>query len=98
MCVARAVGLRARALGLTGLSHLPRDRALHIPRCRAVHTIGMRFTLDLVWLDGHGGIVRVDEDVRPRRHAACRRARSVVELRAGEGRRFAAGQAAQTSS
>jgi uncharacterized membrane protein (UPF0127 family) len=73
----------ARRRGLAGLRSLPGDRALHLRRCRAVHTLGMRFALDLVWLDARGRVVRVDRDVAPRRHRLCIAARSVVELRAG---------------
>lgn len=71
--------LRARALGLAGLRAPPGAVALHLPACRAVHTFGMRFVLDLVWLDAGGKPVRVDRDVPPRRLRACRRARSVIE-------------------
>ena len=74
---------RDRRRGLAGLRELPADRALHLRPCRAVHTLGMRFALDLVWLDRAGNAVRVDRDVAPRRKRACRKARSVVELRAG---------------
>lgn len=87
-----AVGLRARALGLAWLDDLPLAVALHLPRCRAVHTLGMRFPLDLAWLDGNGVILRVDRDVPPRRHVGCARGRSVIELRAGGGRRLFVGQ------
>jgi uncharacterized membrane protein (UPF0127 family) len=55
-----------------------------------VHTIGMRFALDVVWLYDAGAVVRHDRGVAPRRVRTCRRARSVVEVSAGEGERFAA--------
>jgi hypothetical protein len=73
----------ARARGLAGRAALGPDEALHIPRCRSVHTFGMRFALDLVWLDGGGRVVRVDRAVPARRVRACLRARSVVEVGAG---------------
>jgi uncharacterized membrane protein (UPF0127 family) len=57
--------------------------ALEIPRCRSVHTFGMRFALDLVWLDAGGDVVRIDLGVRPCRVRSCRAARSVVEVPAG---------------
>jgi hypothetical protein len=79
----------ARGLGrLVGLA-LRRDRgvALLLPRCRSVHTFGMRFPLDLVWLDSAGRVVRVDRSVPPCRVRSCRAARSVLELRAGRGTR-----------
>jgi uncharacterized membrane protein (UPF0127 family) len=80
---------RSRTLGLTRLSELARARALLIERCRSVHTAGMRFALDLVWLDGSGEVVRLDSAVPPRRLRTCLRARSVVETAAGSGERFA---------
>lgn len=79
-----------RRCGLAGLDGLAPEVGLHIPRCRSVHTIGMRFALDLLWLDGEGRIVRVDHAVPARRVRGCRRARSVIEVAAGQGDAFAA--------
>ena len=79
---------RERRVGLAGLDGLPPDRGLHILRCPAVHTFGMRFPLDLIWLDGAGRIVRIDRDVPPRRQRACLRARSVLECLAGSADTF----------
>ena len=62
---------------------MPAAYALHLPRCRSVHTFTMRFRLDLIWLAADGRPVRVDRDVGPNRLKLCRRARSVVEVRAG---------------
>lgn len=77
--------IRARGLArLRGLAFSePTTDALHIPGCRSVHTFGMRYPLDLVWLDGGGAIVRIDRDVPPGRVRCCLAARSVVETRAG---------------
>jgi hypothetical protein len=68
----------ARLLGLA-LRRRPPDHALLLPRCRSVHTFGMRFPLDLVWLDGAGRVVRVDEAVPPWRVRSCRGADAVLE-------------------
>jgi uncharacterized protein len=73
----------ARLRGLIGRRSWPVGVALEIPRCRSVHTFGMRFALDLVWLDGDRRVVRIDRAVRPCRVRSCRRAKSVLELRAG---------------
>jgi uncharacterized membrane protein (UPF0127 family) len=73
-----AAGPLARLLGLALLREPP-PCALLLPRTRAVHTFGMRFALDLVWLDAAGGVVRIDRDVPPRRVRCCRRARAVLE-------------------
>jgi len=72
-----------RLVGLAGRRSLPRGRALVFPRCRSVHTFGMRFALDLVWLAGEKP-VRIDRGVRPGRVRSCRAADSVVEANAGE--------------
>ena len=90
LCVHDARGLRARRRGLAGLEDLDTDRALRIGRCRAVHTFGMRFALDLVWLSADGAVVRVDRGVPPRRHRWCRGAAAVVETKGGESARFIA--------
>jgi uncharacterized membrane protein (UPF0127 family) len=78
----------ARLRGLMLLDALPPGTGLHLTRCRSVHTLGMRFALDLIWLDGDGGLVRVDADVAPRRHRSARGARSVVEVGAGRAAAF----------
>src|SRR3954451_20206790 len=83
--VAVAVTCRARLLGLAGVRALPARVGLLLPSCRSVHTFGMRFALDLVWLGRDGRPVRVDRGVRPLRARWCRRARSVLEVPAGEG-------------
>jgi len=79
---------RSRSRGLGKLDALPPEHGLLITPCRSIHTIPMRFALDLVWLDGAGRVVRLDENVGRRRAKACLRARSVVEVAAGDGARF----------
>ncbi len=68
-----------RLTGLAGRRSLPPGVALEIPRCRSVHTFGMRFALDLAWLDGERRVVRIDRAVAPWRVRSCRQARSVLE-------------------
>ncbi len=79
-----ATGLRARLLGL---ALLPADRAgpgLLLPRCRSIHTIGMRFPIDAVFLDRRGREIRRVR-LRPLRFARERRADAVLELPAPAG-------------
>jgi uncharacterized membrane protein (UPF0127 family) len=73
-----------RTRGLAWRDGLPALAGLHIPRCRSVHTVGMRFALDLIWLRADGTVARVDRNVPPRRARTCLRARSVIELNAGQ--------------
>jgi uncharacterized protein len=74
---------RSRRRGLARLDALPRDVALHIPGTPSVHTFGMRFALDLIWLRKDGTVARIDRDVGARRVTVCPAARSVVEAAAG---------------
>ena len=67
-----------RLLGLA-LRRRPPAHALLLPRCRSVHTFGMRFPLDLIWLDRDGRVLRVDEAVPPWRVRSCRGAAAVLE-------------------
>jgi uncharacterized protein len=81
--VAMAADRRSRLLGL---ALLPREQAgegLLLPRCRAVHTFGMRFPLDVVFLDAADRPLRWVLGVGAGRLLAHRRARSVLELASG---------------
>jgi uncharacterized membrane protein (UPF0127 family) len=69
----------ARLRGLALLRGPPAEPLL-IPRCRSVHTFGMRFALDLVWLDDQARVLRVDRGVGPGRVRSCRAAAAVLEL------------------
>src|SRR3954454_9289430 len=77
---------QARLLGLALLDEVPAGSALLIPRCRSIHTFGMRFPLDVVFLDAHHRLVRLVEDVPPRRLLWCTSARGAIETPAGFGR------------
>jgi len=85
---ARAFGERRR--GLARLDALPPDVGLHIHRCNAVHTFGMRFALDLIWLARDGRVVRVDRGVPRRRQKLCVRAKTVIEVAVGGADRWVA--------
>ena len=61
MHVARS--FRERRRGLAKMAPLPEDHGLRILKCNSVHTFGMRFPLDLVWLGRRGQVLRVDRDV-----------------------------------
>ena len=83
--VRRARGFRARLLGLAALDREEAGGGLLIPRCSSVHTFGMRFALDLYFLDGEGAVVSTRFAVAPKRFAFCRSASAVLELPAGMG-------------
>ena len=72
---------RTRAKGLLGSNHF--EGAVVLRPCRWVHTVGMRFSLDIAYLDRSGTVVKLAR-VRPQRVCApVPSARSVVEAEAG---------------
>ena len=75
-----AATLRSRLLGL---ALLDRDRAgpgLLIPCCRSIHTFGMRFALDVVFLDATGAPITGRQRVPRRRLLREPRAAAVLEV------------------
>jgi uncharacterized protein len=70
----------ARLLGLAFLNREEAGDGLFIPRCRSVHTFGMRFPLDLVFLDDESKVIRLRRGVPPWRIVRCAEASSVLEL------------------
>ena len=78
-----ARGPRARLLGLALLRRERAGPGLLIPRCSRVHTFGMRFALDIVFLDDEGRTLREIAGVSRSRFVSCRGAAAVLELPAG---------------
>ncbi len=72
-----------RMRGLLGRPPLQADEALWIEPCRLVHTFGMRYPLDLAFVDRSGRVCKIDRDVPPGRLAGSVAARSTLELKAG---------------
>lgn len=80
----RLSGFLQRAVGLLARSRVQRDEGVWITRCRAIHTIGMRTSIDVIFVDRDGRVLRVDRDVKPNRLSlSCRQAKGVVELGGG---------------
>lgn len=76
-----------RMRGLLGRSELAAGDGLWIRPTNAIHMFFMRFAIDAVYLDRDGTVVKVVPGLRPWRMSFCRRARSVIELPAGEAER-----------
>ena len=74
-----AADMRARLLGLALLDRERAGSGLWIPRCRSVHTFGMRFDLDVVFVDRSGLPLRRVDRLGPSRLAYCRGAYGVLE-------------------
>ncbi|MHB8389069.1 MAG: DUF192 domain-containing protein [Acidobacteriaceae bacterium] len=72
-----------RRKGLLGRDGLGPGEGLWIVPCESVHTFGMRFPIDLVYVDRDKRVKKVRSNVTPWRMSACLSAHSVVELTAG---------------
>lgn len=74
---------------MLGLAWLDRGRAgtgLLIPGCRSVHSFGMRFPLEVVFLDAQLAPISHPRLLPPRRFASKRAAAAVLELPVPNGR------------
>jgi uncharacterized membrane protein (UPF0127 family) len=74
-----AVTLLSRLLGLALLSSGRAGEGLLIPRCRSVHTFGMRFAIDVVFLDCSRAAISVRTAVGRNRVLRQRGATAVLE-------------------
>jgi len=72
--------LRSRLLGLALLRRERAGAGLLIPRCRSVHSFGMRFPIDVLFLDGEGRVIDLRREVPPGRVIRCPGAMAVLEL------------------
>jgi uncharacterized membrane protein (UPF0127 family) len=71
----------ARRRGLLGRDEI--EGALLLVPARSVHSIGMRFPLDVAWLDGDLTVIRTTRLARNRMTRPVLRARCVLEAEAG---------------
>src|SRR3954454_2524404 len=88
-----ASSFRSRLLGLAWLASDDAGSGLLIPRCSSVHTLGMRFALDLYFLDQAGAVVLFRGHTPAYRVVSCRAARAVLEVPSREGGEFSAARA-----
>ncbi len=74
---------RSRRRGLLGRDHLDDASAMLLAPCAAVHTAGMRFPIDVVFVDRQGYAVKVVRNLQPWRIAIATSGRAVIEMAAG---------------
>lgn len=96
LTIHRAETFVSRLVGLLGRAPLQAGEALYLAPCASVHTCFMRYAIDVVFVDAQQRVLKI-VTLAPWRAAACRGAKGVVELRAGEAVRMGlvVGQAAQ---
>ncbi|MBV8809730.1 MAG: DUF192 domain-containing protein [Acidobacteriaceae bacterium] len=72
-----------RRRGLLGRDSLPEGSGLWIVPCESVHTWGMRFPIDVLYLDRKKKVRKLRSVMVPWRVSMCLSAHSVLELPAG---------------
>ena len=72
-----------RMRGLLGRPPLRNGQGLLIDPCPSVHTFGMRYSLDLAFLDSRWRVLKLVRELPPLRWAGCAKARATLELPPG---------------
>jgi uncharacterized protein len=81
--VSTAGSMRERMRGLLGHQRLASDEALLLVPCRSVHTFGMSFPIDILFIDRQWHVVAVHRRVPQARMLFCLRATRTLEMSAG---------------
>ncbi len=84
----KASTVTSRLFGLLGRRALAADEALWLTPCNSVHTLGMSYPIDVVFIDATSRVVATRSALGPRRLTGARRARSVLELPARSAERL----------
>jgi hypothetical protein len=74
---------KTRKTGLLKHKSLPSGEGLWITPCEGIHTIGMKFAIDVLFLNPDRKVLKVRNAMAPLRMSLCLRAHSVLELPAG---------------
>jgi hypothetical protein len=82
-----ALDSKSRRRGLLGRDSLADGHALVLAPCGAVHTFGMRFPIDVLFISADGSVLKVVEQLGAWRMAASLQACITVELAGGSLRR-----------
>jgi uncharacterized protein len=72
-----------RLKGLLGTTSLGEVQGLLLCNCNSVHMIGMRYALDIVYLDKAGLILKVVENLKPWQISCCLKAQDTLEIKSG---------------
>ena len=76
-----ATRLWDRLVGLLGTDELGSESGLVLEPCNSVHMFGMRYSIDVLFLDAGGQVLHIAEGLRPwRMTKVVRGARVAIEL------------------
>jgi uncharacterized protein len=81
-----ATSFLQRLGGLLMLPRLREGQVLVLAPCNSVHTLFMRYAIDVAFVDKQGRVLKLVEQLRPWRAAICWRGYAALELAAGQAR------------
>lgn len=73
----------SRLRGLLGTAVLPIGKGLLLRPCNSVHTLGMRYPIDVLFLNSDLEVLKIVAALPPMRTVACLSSEMVLELPAG---------------
>ena len=74
----------SRLVGLLNRRSLDDGNGLLLVACNQVHSIGMRFNIDVIFLDSHRKVLKVVNDFPAFRVTGCKDAYYTMEVKSGE--------------
>jgi uncharacterized membrane protein (UPF0127 family) len=79
-----ARGPLRRSIGLLFTDSLPVQEGMWFDGCAAIHTLGMRYPIDVIFLDRDNRVIDTIREVPPQKLAVtCLKAKVTIELGAG---------------
>ena len=73
-----------RTAGLLKFPPLNLNQGLLINKCNSIHTFGIKYSLDIVYLSRHLKVIKVVENIKPTRMSLCFSAKHTLEMLTGE--------------
>lgn len=71
----------ARMKGLLGLTSFPKGSGIWLKPCKGVHTLGMKFAIDVIFMDRENRVIKIIKELKPNRITAIYSgAATVLEL------------------
>ena len=88
LTIIRANTWTSRLVGLLSYSSLEDTQAMLFEPGGGIHTVGMRFVIDVVYLDKDNKVLKIVSDMKPMRFSlAPKGTKSVLELSSGNAKR-----------
>lgn len=80
----RSSGIFSKLIGLLFTKELPEGHGMWLVPCSSIHTFGMRYAIDVIYLNKKQKVIKLVKQLEPNRFAPFSfQTRSIVEIPAG---------------